>query len=42
MSTSFGCWELTHQAEKERTACKAEQIHNGRTTFPQKDNLGPF
>ena len=28
------------QAEKERTACKAEQIY--KTIFTQKDNLGPF
>ena len=30
------------QAEKERTACKAEQIHKMTTIFTQNDNLGPF
>ena len=30
------------QAEKERTASKAEQIHKMTTIFTQKDNLGPF
>ena len=30
------------QAEKERTACKAEQIYKMTTIFNQKDNLGPF
>ena len=30
----FGCWELSH-AEKERTACKAEQIHKMTTIFTQ-------
>ena len=30
------------QAEKEITACKAEQIHNMTTTFAQNYNLGPF
>ena len=30
------------QAEKERTPCKAVQIHKMRTIFTQKDNLGPF
>ena len=29
-------------AEKERTACKAEQIHIMTTIFTQNDNLGPF
>ena len=29
-------------AEKERTACKAEQIHKMTTIFTQNDNLGPF
>ena len=28
------------QAEKERTACKAEQIYKMTTIFTQKDNLG--
>ena len=30
------------QAEKERTACKAEQIHTMTTIFTKNDNLGPF
>ena len=30
------------QAEKERTASKAEQIHKMTTIFTQNDNLGPF
>jgi hypothetical protein len=30
------------QAEKERTVCKAEQIHKMTTIFTQKDKLGPF
>ena len=30
------------QAEKEITACKAEQIHKMTTIFTQNDNLGPF
>ena len=30
------------QAEKERTACKAEEIHKMTTFFTQNDNLGPF
>ena len=29
-------------AEKERTACKVEQIHKMTTIFTQNDNLGPF
>ena len=46
MSSSF--WLLRvesrdfSQAEKERIACKAEQIHKMTTIFTQKDNLGPF
>ena len=46
MSSSF--WLLGvesrdfSQAEEERTACKAEQIHKMTTTFTQNDNLGPF
>ena len=46
MSSSF--WLLRvesrdfSQAEKERTACKAEQIHKMTINFIQKDNLGPF
>ena len=31
-----------YEAEKERTACKAEQIHKMTTIFTQNDNLGPF
>ena len=42
----FGCWELSHviifQAEKERTAWKAEKIHKMTTIFTDNDNLGPF
>ena len=30
------------QAEKERTACKAEQIHKITTIFTQNNNVGPF
>ena len=30
------------QAEKERIACKAEQIHKMTTIFTQNDNLGPL
>ena len=30
------------QAEKERTACKAEQIHKMTTFFTQNDNLEQF
>ena len=30
------------QYEKERTACKAEQIHKMTTIFAQKDSLGQF
>ena len=30
------------QAEKERTACKAGQIHKMTTIFTQNDNLEPF
>ena len=46
MSSSF--WllgvesrDFSH-AEKERTACKAHQIHKMTTTLPQNDSLGPF
>ena len=46
MSFSFGLmWVESpdfNQAEKERTAFKAEQIHKMTTIFTQKDNLGPF
>ena len=44
----FGCWELGvesrdfSQDEKERTACKAVQIHKKTTIFTQNDNLGSF
>ena len=47
---SFG-WFLTltlkvkfwhSQAEEERIACKAEQIHKMTTIFTQNKNLGPF
>jgi hypothetical protein len=31
-----------YQAEKERTACKAEQIHKLTTIFTQNNNLGSF
>jgi hypothetical protein len=46
MSSSF--WLLgvaSHdfsQAEKERTACEAEQIHKMKFIFPQNSNLGPL
>ena len=46
MSSSF--WLLRvesrdfSQAEKERTACKVEQIHKMTTNVTHKDNLGPF
>ena len=46
MSSSF--WLLGieprdfSQAEKIRTACKAEQIHKMTTIFTPNDNLGPF
>ena len=33
---------LYSQAEKERTACKAEKIHKMTTNFTQNDNLGSF
>ena len=29
-------------AEKERTACKSEQIYKMATVFTQNDNLGQF
>ena len=46
MSSSFwllavGSCDLS-QAEKETTACKADQIHKMTTIFTQKDNLRPF
>ena len=31
-----------YEAEKERTACKAEQIHKMTTIFTQNDNLGAW
>ena len=46
MSSSFWLLEVESrdfsQAEIERTACKAEQMHIMTTIFTQKDNLGPF
>ena len=30
------------QDEKERTACKAGQVHKIKTIFTQNDNLGQF
>ena len=46
MSPSFGLLQVkSHDfppARKERTACKAEQIHKMSTIFNQKDNLEPF
>ena len=46
MSSSFWLLQVKSrdffQAEKERTACKAEQIHKMTTIFTQKDNVGPF
>ena len=45
MSSCFGLLgaELRgfSQAKKERTACKAEQIHKMSTIFTQYVNLGP-
>ena len=43
----FGCWGLNHVIflklrKKERTACKAEQIHKMTTIFTQNNNLRPF
>ena len=46
MSSSFWLLQVESrdfsQAEKERTACKAEQIHKMTTIFTKKDNLGTF
>ena len=46
MSSIFGLFEVEsrdfYHAEKERTACKAEQIHIMTTIFTQNDNLRPF
>jgi hypothetical protein len=43
MSSSFWLFGVESrdfsQAEKERTACKAEQIHNMTTMFTQNDSL---
>ena len=46
MSSSFGLLGVAvesrdfSQAEKERTACKAEQIHKMTNIFTQNDNMG--
>ena len=44
MSSSFWLLKVESrdfsQAEKERTACQAEQINKMTTIFTQKDNLG--
>ena len=46
MSSSFWLLRVESrgfpQAKKERSTCKAEQIHKMTTIFAQKDNLGPF
>ena len=46
MSSSFGLLGVESrdfsQAEKERTACKAEQIHKMTIIFTKNDNLGLF
>ena len=46
MSSSFWLLEVESRdfshAEKERTTCKAEQIHKMTTIFTPNDNLGPF
>ena len=46
MSSSFRLLRVESrdfsQAEKERTACKAVQIHKMTTIFTQNDNLGQF
>ena len=46
ISSSFGLLGVESrdfsQAEKERTACKAQQIHKMTTIFNQNDNQGPF
>ena len=46
MSSSFGLMGVeSHdfsQAEKERIACKAGQIHEMTTIFTQNNNLGSF
>ena len=41
----FGCWDLggeSRHAEKERSACKAEQIHKLTTILTENNNPGPF
>ena len=46
MSSSFGLLGVAvesrdfSQAEKERTACKAEQIHKMTNIFTQNNNMG--
>ena len=46
MCSSFWLLEVESrdfsQAEKEKTASKAEQIHKMATIFTPNDNLGPF
>ena len=48
LNMSSGFWLLGvksrdfSQAEKGRTACKAEQIQKKATNFLQNNNLGPF
>ena len=46
MSSRFGLLGVkSHdfsQAEKERTACKTEQIHTMIPIFTQNNNQGPF
>ena len=46
MSSSFWLLQVESndfsQAEKERAAFKAKQIHKMTTIFTHKDNLGPF
>ena len=46
MSSRFGLLGVVSrdfsQAEKEGTACKAEQIHKMTSIFTQNDNLGQF
>ena len=46
MSSSFGLLAPESrdffQAEKDKTACKGEQIHKMTTSFTQNDKLRPF
>ena len=46
MASCFGLLQVDSrdfsQAEKERTVCKAGQIHKMTTIFTEKDKLGPF